>query len=143
MRSRSNLPWAWIPSDPGDEEIYVMNADGSGERNLTRTPASDWWPAWSPDGRKIVFVSSRGLGGASWPKRWWSGIYLMNADGSGLQTLVRHTGKEPAPAWSPDGRAIAFTGTGEDIFRINPDGRGLRRLTRHPELINWVPVWSP
>ena len=65
----------------GDVEIYVMNADGSGQTRLTNNPAVDRDPAWSPDGRQIVFASTRDdslVGNVE--------IYVMNADGSG-QTL--------------------------------------------------------
>ncbi|HEY7604626.1 MAG TPA: LpqB family beta-propeller domain-containing protein [Gaiellaceae bacterium] len=65
----------------GNSEVYVMNANGHGQRNLTRDPAYDADPAWSPDGRKIAFVSNRD---------GKYGIYLMNADGSGQQRLVQH-----------------------------------------------------
>ena len=60
-----------------------MNADGSGLRNLTRNPTLDSSPAWSPDGRKIAFVSRR-------DGRY--GIYVMNADGSGQRRLTRAAG---------------------------------------------------
>jgi Tol biopolymer transport system component len=59
-----------------------MNADGSGQRSLTRHPAFDANPAWSPDGRKIAFVSNRDGG---------YGIYVMNADGSGQQRLAQRS----------------------------------------------------
>jgi Tol biopolymer transport system component len=59
-----------------------MNANGSGQRNLTRNPAFDADPAWSPDGRKIAFVSHRD---GSY------GIYVMNADGSGQQRLAQRS----------------------------------------------------
>ena len=61
-------------------EIYVMNADGSGEKRLTRNPSHDASPAWSPDGRKIAFI--RNLRNPD--------IYVMNADGSGQRRLARN-----------------------------------------------------
>ena len=65
-----------------------MNADGSGLRNLTRSPAYDGNPAWSPDGRKIAF----GRDGE---------IYVMNADGNGQRNLTRSPANEGWFAWSP------------------------------------------
>ena len=56
-----------------------MNADGSGQRNLTRNKAYDRDPAWSPDGRKLTFVSKRG---------GEFEVYVMNADGSGQKKLT-------------------------------------------------------
>ena len=109
-----------------------MNADGSAQENLTQQPASDSHPSWSPDGRKLVFVSRRD-GNAE--------IYVMNADGSGLRNLTRTPSDDLDPAWSPDGRAIAFvqkkcmpSRTRGDrcetyLYVVNADGSGLRRLT--------------
>ena len=76
-----------------------MNADGKGERRLTRHPADDRESAWSPDGRKIAFVSDRdrSRGGLS-------EIYVMNADGSGERRLTHNTRSDSFPAWSPDGQ---------------------------------------
>src|SRR5262245_49125199 len=65
---------AFTSKRDGNNEIYVMNADGSGQTNLTNNPASDAGPAWSPDGRQIAFGSFRDGNGE---------IYVMNADGSG------------------------------------------------------------
>ena len=118
---------AFLTDRDGNFEIYVMNADGSGQRNLTRKPAFDSDPLWSPDARKIAFVSA---GDGKGPPRRQE-IYVMNADGSGLRTLARGH----APAWSPDGRRIAFRsdrdGNGE-VYVMNADGTGLRRLTHNP-----------
>ena len=76
----------------GRSEVYVMNADGSGQRNLSRHPARDGSPAWSPDGRRIAFVSLRD---------GQSEVYVMNVDGSGQRRLTRSPAVDWAPAWSP------------------------------------------
>jgi hypothetical protein len=72
-------------------------------------------------------------------------IYVVNADGSGLIRLTDHLGYDVSPAWSPDGRRVAFTserdGKGE-IYAMNADGSGLTRLTNHPAE-DYGPVWSP
>jgi Tol biopolymer transport system component len=67
-------------SNAGKGEIYVMNADGSGKRNLTRNRAQDGSPSWSPDGRRIGFVSNRD---GRRPE-----AHVMNADGSGQRSLT-------------------------------------------------------
>jgi TolB protein len=70
-----------------------MNADGSGQQNLTRNAAHDRHPAWSPDGRKIAFVSHRDGN---------SEVYVMNADGSGQRRLTRKPeGTDIHPTWAP------------------------------------------
>lgn len=74
-------------------DIHVINADGSGLRNLTRNSARDGHPVWSPDGRKIAFISSRDLEPA---------IYVMNADGSQQRNVTRGIHRiSPGFAWSP------------------------------------------
>ena len=105
----------------GNWDVYVVNADGSGQRNLTRNRERDGFPAWSPDGRKIAFVRSRDGSDR---------LYVMNPDGSGQRMLAR---RGHLPAWSPDGRKIAFSGGAQGIFVINADGSQRRRLTRGPE----------
>jgi TolB protein len=137
---------AFVSQRDGNSEIYVMNADGSAQENLTRQPASDSHPSWSRDGQKLAFVSRRDGN---------SEIYVMNADGSGLRNLTRTASHDLDPAWSPDGRAIAFVqrkcwAPQRDIrcrlyetylYVVNADGSGLRRLTTQPaHLFN--PSWS-
>jgi len=98
-----------------DSEVFIMNADGSGEVNLSKSAAYDGWPAWSPDGRKIAFGSNR---------RGVTQVYIASVDGSQLVRLIndRETDEDTRPAWSHDGKKLAFTrkrnGT-MDIYTIN------------------------
>ena len=83
----------------GNGEVYAMDANGSGPRNLTQNPAKDFRPAWAPDGRRIAFVSRRDGNGE---------VYIMDADGSGKRNLTRNRASDDYPTWSPDGRRLAF-----------------------------------
>jgi TolB protein len=123
---------------PRNIEIYVMNADGSGQRRLTRAPTFDHvGAAWSPDGRKIAFARVRSGN---------SEVFVMNADGSAKRRLTRQPAGGHNPAWSPDGRKILF-GSGRDgnqeIYVMNADGSGQRRLTRASTFDHVGAAWSP
>ena len=121
-------------------DIYLIKADGSGERNLTHDAAIDLEPAWSPDGHWIAFASNHDSP---------AGIYVMKPDGSDVRRVTHVSAEFKDPAWSPDGKRLAFASTlgngphgVTDIFVINRDGSNLRRLTRHAGN-NEAPVWQP
>jgi TolB protein len=118
-----------------DDEIFVMNADGSGQMNLSNSPSSEeWGPGWSPDGKQIAFNSTREGGRPQ--------LFVMNSDGSGVKRLTEQEAEYPA--WSPDGNKIAFMSSLPDyeIYSVNADGSGLTRLTNTPGEDGW-PAWSP
>ncbi len=95
-------------------------------------------PAWSPDGRKIVFFSDRASNDE---------IYVMNADGSEQRRLTRDPGNDWGPRWSPDGQMIAFERdhlpSGEKLHVMNADGSGDRSLTRNGVRFVIPFAWSP
>jgi dipeptidyl aminopeptidase/acylaminoacyl peptidase len=91
---------AFVSSRDGNEEIYTMNPDGSGQTRLTDNGSFDESPAFSPDGKKIAFLSSRD----GRPQ-----IFVMNADGSDPVNISNNAAvSDFDPAWSPDGKKIVF-----------------------------------
>jgi len=127
----------------GNSEIYVMNADGSGQTNLTNNAADERDFAWSADGTKIAFPTDRD-GNYE--------IYAMNPDGSGQTNLSNNPAYDVWPAWSPDGTKIAFGRRvlnvepwGFDIIVMNADGSGQTNVTNSglSGVWNFYPAWSP
>ena len=133
-------PSTWIAFTrvaDGNSDIYTMRPDGSGLRRLTRHPARDTDPSWSPDGRQIVFQSRRNGN---------FDLYLINADGTGLTQLTDGPADEQEPAWSPDGQWIAFSGGGAGnsiLYLVSRDGSLVQPLTGEKDGFSFGPDWSP
>jgi Tol biopolymer transport system component/regulator of sirC expression with transglutaminase-like and TPR domain len=129
---------AFVSRRDGNEEIYVMKADGSDQTRLTDHPFGDWRPAWSPDGRKIVFTSIREDDIANQ-------IYVMAADGSNVVKLSNNLGDDRDPAWALDGTRIAFVSRRDgnpEIYVMNESGGNQTRLTENAA-DDLHPSWSP
>jgi Tol biopolymer transport system component len=125
--------------------IYLMNPDGTGVRQLTTDDPSfsDIQPSWSPDGSQLAFARVPNFSGPLV-------IDVINRDGSGLTALTTAHGffsNNSEPAWSPDGKEIAFsryTRTGPDIFVMNRNGNGDTQLTAtSPISDDEQPNWQP
>lgn len=145
-RSNNSQP-AWSPDGKrivfvsdrdGNDELYVMDADGRNQTRLTNDAKTDFMPSWSPKGDRIAFVSSRD---------GFTEIYVMNSDGSGTVRLTEDGYDNFDPSWSRDGSKIISVSTrgaqqGNGIWVMNTDGSDKVQIyasigkSRHP-------VWSP
>lgn len=124
---------AFTSTRGGQREIWLMNADGSGQTRLTREPFEGIAPSWSPDGTRIVFANPGG----------YSHLYVVSTDGSGLYQLTAGSTHDLSPAWSPDGTRIAFARNGA-LHSIHLDGTGLVRLTGESSSdVDDRPAWAP
>ena len=135
----------YASNQTGNWEIWMMNADGSNQHQLTDNPARDEYEAWSPDGTTIAFGSDR-----DGVRNREAGIYLMNTDGSNVRRVTRLKSMDAVPAFSPDGTKLAWVdsvcdngGCGPShVYVGNLDGTGVTRLT-HGDNNDWNPTFSP
>jgi len=137
-----------------NDDVFVMDADGGHARQLTAevVGTSSSQPAWSPDGRAIVYVRgpSRASAVVSATPLAFGELLRIDADG-GEETAVTSGEPDAAPAWSPDGREIVFVRghelnkpTGDmDLFVLRVAGGTPRRLTHTPRSMETAPAWSP
>lgn len=127
---------AYVVQNGNNYELQVADADGQNQQVMLRSPHSIISPAWSPDGKRLAYVSFE------------SGkpvIYVQTLATGQRVPLANFKGNNSAPAWSPDGSQLAIVLSRDgisQIYTIQADGSGLRRVMRSP-LIDTEPVFSP
>ena len=119
----------WLHSSP----VTVVEPRSSSDAVRLTDGGMSWHHAWSPDGRRIAFISSRN----------WN-VYVMNADGSNVRRLTDNTafGPDGPPAWSPDGQRIAFS-SHIGIVVANADGTNVNTHTGGLDGTGYGLAWSP
>jgi Tol biopolymer transport system component len=137
---------------PKDPEIYSINFKGENPKRLTDNATGDTGPAFSADGKRIVYS-----GGRKAPGSYSADLFVMDANGSDKTRVTKErqipgasTADDLQPAFSPSGRKIAFVrkgqGTNSDIYTIRTDGTNPKRLVDIPSFEYYSggqPAWSP
>lgn len=131
---------AWVSNRTGENQIWMMNADGSSKLQVTHGPALHGWPRWSPDGTRLVYWGFDSSSGTH-------AISTCQADGSAARTVVTSEDYLDMPDWHPNGRDIAYgavTNGNWDVWMadVEPDQIQLYRLTQGPEMES-NPLWRP
>jgi Tol biopolymer transport system component len=123
---------AFARSNAHGISVFVVDADGRNQSELTDPSLSAQEPEWSPDGSMIAFSTG------------CDGIMVMRANGTGVRSVVPSGGNDcpGSPTWSADGTSLVFQNDGE-LFVVRVDGTDLRNLTKTFEAYEANPAWSP
>lgn len=143
---------AWSPDgqfacfaryDGSKVRIWLKNLETKTERRLTNREMPEYDASWAPDGKRLVFCSV-----GQTPGQGNLDLSIVALDDPAPKHLIGDNGKlshEESPAWSPDGKQIAFTSTrdgNQEIYLIDADGQNLKRVTQDPGL-DAHPTWTP
>lgn len=138
---------AFASTRTGIPQIHIINVDGTGVRQITNEQDGACQPDWSPDGKRLVYVSP-----CRQKQDFYQGssLYLIDANGENRTALPTSLGGDFEPAWSPDGRRIAFTSLRDgymEIYMLNLENNQVTRLTRAQDVSRGIharmPAWNP
>jgi eukaryotic-like serine/threonine-protein kinase len=139
---------AFASDRTGIPQVFMSNVDGTNLVQLTNIENGACQPSWSPDGASLVFISPCQHRVDS-PRESYTdtSLFMINADGTGLKQLTNVPGADFEPAWSPDGKQIAFTSIrdgNKQIYLLEVESQSVIRLTEPDVNIeNSQPAWSP
>jgi len=134
------IAFSMAMDDNFNYDLFVINVDGTGLKNLTNSPLFEADPAWSPDSKKLAYVIAV-------PSQF-PNLCVMNADGSEQQTDILHRTLNVAvyPSWTHDGKQITFGAPDDNeqiqVTQVNADGTGDTVLTHGPQPHSYA-AWSP
>jgi len=140
---------AFASARSGVPQIYFINTDGTGLQLVTAMENGACQPSWSPDGLQLVFISPCRERIEFHHDDYYSdaSLYMINVDGTGLKQLTTIPGSDYDPAWSPDGKRIAFTSMRDgrkEIYVLTIESGNVTRLTNTTgDIENIQPSWSP
>jgi Tol biopolymer transport system component len=129
-------------SDP-NYDVFVVNRDGSGLKQLTDWPGEDGWPAWSPNGKWIAFSTTHDAEGRYFGGGPYRDVYIMRPNGTGKRRIVDGL-IGAVPVWSPQGHTVMFAGSHLShpdvtyLWVVRPDGSGMRRLPIRGQDPDWI-----
>jgi TolB protein len=120
----------------GNKDIYISDYDGANVRQVTKHESISILPKFSPDGKKIAYVSY---------KDRYPFLYVLDVETGKSIAVSKQVGVNMAPAWSPDGRRLALVlskDANQEIYIMNADGSDKQRITTHAEM-DTSPTFSP